>query len=274
VKPQRLSKALAVLVAAVLAAAFMASFAQAETPASGYSQFAGCPSPKTENAEVRSCLRTVFTGGSLKLGKKEVPITKAIELAGGTNEFGENFSFNSKGGLSLVKQKVPGGILGLTGKAAALEELGGEALQLYAQVELAGTPAFVSLEHIRLPIKVRLINPLLGSSCRIGSETSPISLNLRTGETSPPAPNMPITGMEPAYSEDPTTEILHANNGTLVDNSFAAPVASGCTLTLGSLHISLDKLVNEAWGLPAAAGSNTAVLNYNLETARSERVYP
>jgi hypothetical protein len=43
-------------------------------------------------------------------------------------------------------------------------------------------------------VKVRLENPFLGSECYVGSNSSPVVLNLTTGTTSPPAPNKPIKG--------------------------------------------------------------------------------
>ena len=47
---------------------------------------------------------------------------------------------------------------------------------------------------LQLPVKVKLSNVFLGSSCYVGSEADPIILNLTTGTTSPPAPNKPIKG--------------------------------------------------------------------------------
>ena len=82
----------------------------------------------------------------------------------------------------------------------------------------------------------------LGSSCFIG----PIALNLTTGTTSPPLPNLPITGVP--YDAD-------AGTATLVNNSFNVPGATGCGL-FGVANSS----INTELGLPAAAGKNTARL--------------
>ena len=272
--PKQLSRALGALMAVLIAAALGAPLAQAETPAPGYGQFAGCPSPKSENPGITNCLRSVITSGTFKMGNKNVPITNPIELVGGT-ELGENFSYNSKGGLLPAKQRVPGGVVGLTGLDFLLEFLSVEALELYAVTELAGTPEILSVEHVKLPIKVHLINSVLGNDCRVGSVSEPIVLDLITGTTSPPAPNEPITGKSPEPVFDPALHILHANNGTFVDNSFAAPGANGCVLNLlGFIPVSLNDVVNLASGLPSPAGSNEAVQNFNLETVASEFVYP
>jgi hypothetical protein len=249
--------------------------AHAATPAEGYGQFEGCPSPKTENSEIATCLRSEITGGHFKMGNKNVPITKPITLSGGINTFSENFDYNAKGGLSEAKQQVPGGVIGLTGLDWLVNFLNIEQLKLYAVTELAGTPVVKTAENVELPIKVRLINPVLGSKCYVGSNSTPIKLNLITGTTAPPAPNEPITGKEPEYVFEPGLEILRAFDGIFVDNSFAAPGANGCTLTLfGFIPVPLNGVVNLASGLPAAAGTNETVQNYDLEIAEAAMVYP
>jgi hypothetical protein len=260
--------------AAILALALLAPMAQAKEPAKGFTQFAGCPSHE-ENAETFFCIRSEVTGGHLNVGNKEVPITNPLVISGGLNEELANFAFNSKGGLSKVKQKVPGGVIGLTGLTWLLEFFGSEALTLYATTELAGTPSNFNFSTVTLPIKVHLENPggLLGSKCYLGSTSEPIVLNLTTGTTNPPAPNKPITGKEPTASE--TGGILFLKNGTYVDNSFSAPGVNGCQLVLfGFIPISINGLVDEVSGLPAKAGTNESVQNFNLELTLQELVYP
>lgn len=265
---------LAVLGAAVMAMALLAPAAMAKTPAAGYSQFAGCPS-KEENAAVVGCLTSTIKSGNFKMGNKNVPIEKPMTLSGGYSEVGA-FSYNSKGGLTKAKQKVPGGIIGLTGLTWLAEFLGIEALTLYATTELAGNPQPLA-EPAYLPIKVHLENTtgVLGSNCYVGSNTNPINLFLTTGTTSPPPPNTPITGKEPTPTFDEKLEILHLNNGTFVDNSFSAPGASGCVLTLfGFIPISINGLVNAQSGLPAAAGTNETKQNFDIELVAQNKVYP
>ena len=127
---------LAVLGAAILAMALMAPIASAATPKPGYSQFAGCQD-NVENPKVTGCLNMKIKSGNFKMGSKNVPIEKPFRLSGGYAETGA-FSFNSKGGMEKVKQKVPGGVIGLTGLTWLAEFLGIEALTLYATTELAG----------------------------------------------------------------------------------------------------------------------------------------
>ena len=150
-----------------------------------------------------------------------------------------------------------------------------EALTLYATTELAGNPQPLA-EPAYLPIKVHLENStgVLGSSCYVGSSASPIVLNLTTGTTAPPPPNKPITGKTPEVEFDGELEILKLNKGIFVDNSFAAPGANGCVLTLfGFIPISINGLVNSQSGLPSAAGNNETTQNFNNQITSAEMVY-
>jgi hypothetical protein len=275
-KLTRHAKLLAAVGGLIVAFAMVSPAAQAETPNPGYTQFAGCPSPFTENASIVTCVRTDITGGHFQMGNKDVPIENPLALTGGVKQgFGPLF-FNSEGGLTKVKQKVPGGVIGLTGLTWLAEFLGSDALTLYATTELAGTPIIGGLEFAVLPIKVHLENStgVLGKNCYVGSSTSPIVLNLITGTTKPPAPNKPITGKVPTISFEPTLEILKATGGVFVDNSFAAPGANGCVLTLfGFIPISINGLVNAASGLPSAAGKNETTQNFNAELVNAEFPY-
>lgn len=261
--------------AAVMAVALLVpAAANAKEPKPGYTQFAACPSPE-ENPNSGFCINSTITGGNFKMGSKNVPIENPITLKGGIDVETGEFIYNSKGGLSKTKQKVPGGVIGLTGLTWLLEFFGIEALTLYATTELAGTPGNPLEEPFTLPIKVHLETPsgVLGKNCYVGSTSNPIKLNLITKTTSPPPPNKPITGKEPTQEQTPLG-VLKLNNGEYVDNSFAAPGASGCVLTLfGFIPISINGLVNAQSGLPSPAGTNETRQKYNAEGAFSFLVY-
>jgi hypothetical protein len=250
---------LGALVAAVaLVAVVAAPAATAAAPAPPYSQFKGCPN----EAKVGGCFRSVVKGGTFKMGSKEVPIEKPFELRGGLPVGFGPLYYNSEGGLEVVKQKVPGGVVGLTGLTWLLELLGSEALTLYAATELAGTPIIEGFKSVKLPIKVHLINNTLGNNCYVGSTSNPISLQLLLTNTT-------------TNTFDPVTEILTAKGGIYEDKTFSAPGASGCVLTLfGFIPISINGLVNSQSGLPAASGTNKAVQNIDAELVERELVYP
>jgi hypothetical protein len=274
---KRIGRVAGLFAALVALAAIVAGGAQAATPAPGYEQFRGCQTP-AENPKSEECIHSVIKSGHFQMGNKDVPISNPITLTGNLDEEGENFGANSEGGMQKVKQKVPGGVIGLTGLTWLLEFLGSEALTLYAVTEPVGVPQFhiTSFPNtIALPIRVHLINSVLGNNCYVGSPSNPISLHLTTGTTSPPPPNTPISGVNPEISFNGPAEIIYAKNGTFVDNSFSAPGASGCVLTLfGFIPISINGLVNSQSGLPAAAGTNETIQNIDTEFAPTRRVYP
>jgi hypothetical protein len=276
--PKRLARLLGAVAGLIVAFAMLGPVAQAAPPPAPYTQFAGCPNPFTENPKVLTCVRSEINGGHFKMGSKNVPIEKPITLTGGVEKL---FSpspllFNSEGGLSKAKQKVPGGVIGLTGLTWLAEFLGIEALTLYATTELAGTPIIAGTAFAQLPVKVHLENStgVLGKNCYVGSTTTPIVLNLTTGTTAPPPPNTPISGKTPFFEFEEATEIQKAKDGIYVDNSFAAPGASGCVLTLfGFIPISINGLVNAQSGLPSPAGTNETVQEFDAEVVSAEIAY-
>ncbi|HSK49807.1 MAG TPA: hypothetical protein VK889_04850, partial [Solirubrobacterales bacterium] len=238
----------------------------------GYERFEGCPTP-AEAPTVTSCQLSTITGGHFKMGSKTVPITNPITLSGGTNGAGEEFASSPSGGLSESPQPVPGGLIGITGLDWLVNFLNAEQLKLYAVTELAGSPKLTPFAY-ELPIKVRLVNPALGSKCYVGSNAEPILLKLSVGTTNPPPPNEPITGVQPTFKVGTPKGVGVYSNGTFVDNAFAAPGANGCTLNvLGLLPIPLNGLVNAQAGLPSPAGTNETVQNFNLEIVARKNVY-
>jgi len=270
IQSRTLARLLAVAGAAIAALALLVPLASAAEPKEGYKQFKGCPS-KAEVPVVYFCERVNITGGHFQMGSKDVPIEKPMSLIGGITD-GGNFV---GGTFAPVQQVVPGGVVGLTGLTWLLEFFGVNALSLYATTELAGVPGNAFEEPIALPVKVHLTTPsgVLGKNCYVGSTSNPIKLNLIVGTTSPPPPNKPITGVIPTPRFD-ELEIIHLENGEFVDNSFAAPGASGCVLTLfGFIPISLNSVVNSQSGLPAPAGTNETRQKFNIELTEVEHVF-
>ena len=270
------SRLLVAMAAVIAALAVLAPSASALTePKEGYKQFAGCPDA-AEAPTITTCFRAEITGGHFQMGNKDVPIENPIELSGGYNSSGTEFVPSPKGGITPVKQKVPGGVIGLTGLTWLLEFFGSEALTLYAVTEAAGLPGPPLANPLKLPIRVHLISPagLLGNNCYVGSFTEPISLNLTTGTTNPPPPNEPITGVKPKLEAGSAKGILKASGAVYVDNSFAAPGASGCVLTLfGFIPVSINGLVNTQSSLPSPAGTNETIQNTDAELVSRSFVY-
>jgi hypothetical protein len=272
--------------------------ALAKEPTGDFAVFKQCPRTTTG---VELCLYSETTGGEVKAGKQSVPINEdkkhPIILQGGITEAGtENETFvGALNGETLSKtpQKVPGGLLGLvecnkiTGEGWA-EKGARFACELIFENFLTGVNATTELAKpaseigisttnlenregtaLKLPVKVHLENPFLGSECYIGSSSQPVTLNLTTGTTSPPPPNKPISGKVGTINAKDEFEFLEISNNTLVDNAFSAPEATGCG---GIFSFLIDPVINAKLGLPSAAGNNTAIQNNFLREATAEGV--
>jgi hypothetical protein len=274
----------AMLVIAIAALAFAGSASAKLT--GEFKKFEQCP---YTNAEVRKCLYSPTIGGEVVLGSKKVPIVNEAYLQGGFSKPVEGFSkfFAAKNGITLSKagQPVPGGLAGLVN----CKEISNFLLRVSCEVtfengltglnstlELARPASEIRISEnhlaeeegvaLKLPIKVRLENPFLGSECYVGSSGSPIWWELTTGTTAPPAPNKPITGSGGELELFEEGSILQLSKAVLVDNAWAAPGANGCG---GLFSFILDPIVNSSAGLPSAAGKNTAILKNTINVASS-----
>jgi hypothetical protein len=260
------------------------------TPKGEYAVFADCP---LSNASLNACITAKTESGEFVVGNEKVPITSPITLQGGfiENEVTEVLTFvGAADGKTLSKtpQKVPGGLAGLikcNSISNLLERIACEvvfengATGVNATTELAAPASSIGLNEsnllgeegtaLTLPVKVHLENPFLGSECYVGSNANPVSLTLTTGATSPPAPNKSIHGAVGNVEVNPEGTILTLAKNSLVNNSFAAPGATGCG---GIFAFLLDPIINAKLGIPAAAGHNTAILTGTLKQAGAKRV--
>lgn len=236
-----------------LAVAPPAAAAPATTPPA---PFTYCPVGWTSptGKPLATCLASIGTGGTFRLGKTTVTLSPGTTLQGGLGVGDDGITFvpATEGmTLSAPAQSVPGGVLGI----AHLENLIPGVTDIQALVQLAGTPNFSLGQdiHITLPITVRLKNALLGPKCTIGTAANPIVLHLTTGTTTPPDGVDPVTGTPGTISS--TDGVLKFAGQTVVDNTFAVPAASNC----GALGL-LNKVVDAKSGLPAAPGKSLAKL--------------
>jgi len=251
-------------------------------PKGVFAPFADCP---LSNPAITYCIVASTTSGEFKVGKKTVPINKTITLQGGTienPETGELTFVAAENGETLSKTAlyVPGGLFGVKPpeylnkeQKERFEEMINKGLTGVTETtELAKPASAIKLNTnnlifeegvaLQLPVKIKLSNVFLGSSCYVGSESNPIILNLTTGTTSPPEPNKPIKGSAGELKIEEEGALVILSGGSLVDNAFAAPEATGCGAPFSGL---VDKLVDSVFGVPAAAGHNTAILTGKLE---------
>jgi len=254
------------------------------TPKGEYAVFAQCP---TGTPKVKTCIVARTESGEVKLGNQSVPIKNTQTLQGGLiklNTFESQFAEALNGEtLTKTSQKVPGGLLGI--KCSEIkgsgfiekelrklcEKIFEEGLaEVTATTELAAPASSVILRQLfleieegpalTLPVKVKLNNILFGSECYVGSNSTPINLELTSGTSGT------LKGKLGTIETRAGGGILEVSNNTIVDGTFEAPEAKGC-----GIGGSLDSLINSKLGLPAKTG-NTAILNNTIEEANAELV--
>ena len=260
------------------------ALAASHNPTGEYTPFAECP---LNRATINDCVYSVTGGGSFTMGSKTVPVKNPVILQGGFE--GENAGIEFYGAengdtLSKTPQPVPGGLVGVTAPTWWLKFLQnwfnglieGGATGVDATVELTGpskglTNIKLSTENLLiesgtalgLPVKFHLENLILGGSCYIGSDLKPVQLNLTTGTDGA------LNGGPGVFSSNEPFTIIRLSGAQLVNNSFAAPAASGCG---GLFSLFVDPLVNSLIGLPAGSGKNSATLEGDLEDGLAEAV--
>jgi hypothetical protein len=265
------------LVGALLAVMLVPAASASAAPTGEWAKFKDCP---LSNPNLFFCIYSVADGGSFKMGAKTVPVKNPVTLQGGVEviEQGEPKFYGAANGVTLSKtpQPVPGGLTGIVAPTwwpkfiqDWFNGLINEGFTgVNATVELAAPATSIKLNlnnllfglngtAIQLPVKIKLDNAILGSNCYIGSNSKPMVLNFTTGTTAPPPPNTPLKGSPGTFTTNETEDLLISSNNKLVDNSFAAPATSGCG---GIFSFLVDPLVSSVIGVPAAAGTNTAIL--------------
>jgi hypothetical protein len=259
-----------------LAALIPVGSASATTLNGGWAPFTRCPvdDPAMLAADGATtadlCLAAHSATGTIKLGNTSAT-TGSTDLQLGLLS-GTTFSLvaPSGGGIVADSVKIPGGLLGLMCPSniplisQLCQKASDSALNtVTATVEPAGAPSDFDLAAglgvgqpiLTMPIKIRLKNPLLASTCTIGSDSHPILLKPKN-LASP-------TGAFTLFDEDGT---LDPTNGQMLridltgtslgDDSFAVPGATGC----GGLGL-LDAAINLKTSLPSPAGKNNLTLN-------------
>jgi hypothetical protein len=279
----RLGRLGALTALAMLAALTYVSAAAAVKLNGDWAPFTRCPVDNakmlaaTGDTTVASCVVSDSPSGSITIGNSTTPTGDANLQFGLFQNNGTSVSTftvvaPSGGALVAAPAQVPGGLLGIMcpSNIPIVSSLCQQAENnnlnaVTAVVQPAGAPSNLNIPAqfqvgkpiIQLPVKVRLQNPLLGSSCYIGSGSSPIVLHPEnlTAPTFGPGELFDANG-----TPDPTNGVLQSLilNGTQGDNSFSVPGASGCG---GLLSLVVDQAIDLKLGLPSPSGKNRLVLN-------------
>ncbi|MGW5679089.1 hypothetical protein ACWEV4_29095 [Streptomyces sp. NPDC003860] len=222
-------------------------------------------------ATVATCVSSKSPGGSIKLGKITAT-TGANDLQFGVVQDTKAGTFTvvppAGGAVVGAPTEIPGGLLGLMcpGDIPVVTDicklLTDNALnRVTATVESAGAPTEFNLaagltsgkQIVKLPVRIRLQNPFLGSQCYIGSTADPVVL--RPQNTT--APTLAVQRFDGNGTPNTAGSMLRfaLTGNNQGDSTFAVPKATGCGL-LGVLNGAIDLKT----GLPSPAGNNSLTL--------------
>jgi len=260
----------------LLSAPFVAAPAMAAvgypTPGGIYAPFTNCPlrNPVMRGSvggSATGCIASVNTSGAFTINGIPTPITHPVIVQFGVwdppNAQGNQFS----GGvlpppdgrwLTDSPEQIPGGLpllLLCPGSTPGVQQLCKKATtsgqtEVAALVESAGPITDFFLTTFTQPVKIHLINPLLGGNCYIGSDDDPIVLNptIVSG-------NLAFVP-DPDPVRFPNVAVLEVLDAVATDDTFSVPAATGC----GPQGVA-DDPINTLLGLPSPSGNNHLVLN-------------
>ncbi|GAB3437080.1 hypothetical protein [Actinophytocola sediminis] len=250
--------------------------ASAESLAGEWAPYGDCPVDAPAmlaadgSAVVATCLAGTAPNGTIKLGNDSMPVGAVNFSFGVLNQRGTyTLAVPANGGLTGDPVTVPGGMLGLMcpSDIPVISDICDAVVDsplntVTATIETAGTPRDFDLSAattvgrpiMTMPVKIRLRNPLLRSSCYIGSNSNPILL--KVANTVAPAAAFSRFDADGTPSATGEMSALTTSGGALNDSTFAVPAAKGCDF-VGLI----DSVLNSRQGLPAASGTNNLTLN-------------
>jgi hypothetical protein len=223
-------------------------------------------------------------------GKVTIHFVKPVFLQIGIGEdAAEDHVVAARNGETITKEAEPAPSLteGLDAEVLPAQEkeryekyiAKGGSTKVTETIELARPASEIALslhnligEHgqaFSFPVMIHISNKFLGKRCYDGTTAAPIVVPYTTGTTSPPAPNVPISGRLGNLSEEKelAVEVTRTKNTVIVNNEYAAPGVSGCGIDGGA-----DAALNAGLGLPSPAGTNTTELRGALWLVTTEEL--
>lgn len=244
-----------------------------------FGTFAECP---LGDVDLSACVWAQSSSGSeFQAGNVTVHLTRPITLQGGFEErFGEvTFVGAEYGYNTLAKVAEPGPDLDEIMEPSLLSASERETYEkdtekpVTATIELAGPASSITLNEgnllqesnetaLGLPVQVKLSNPFLGKTCYVGSNLDPINISLVTGQSGE------LDGKTGRLEGKAGGLIIQISDDSIVNNTYAAPAASGCGKSPGAA----DAALNAKLGLPSPEGHNKAIIDGTLRQASAEVV--
>ena len=253
-------------------------------PGGIYTGFTNCPVKNSlmhESDVFSACVLGNATSGTITLGTISTAVTESVNVQFGFYESSSQpyyadvlpppAGFSAQ--LVTKPDLIPESLTTALGCATATnatvlkicqtaQSRGGVYNQVYALAESDGSITNFNLLTWTQPVMFHLVNPLLGSTCSIGTLSDPIVLNVSLSVGS--GGGLTITN-DPNPALHPDTGVLTITGATAGDNTFSAPAVTGCGPG-GVGNIAVNQALDASSGLPAASG-NSLTLNGTFEVA-------
>jgi hypothetical protein len=260
-----------------------------------YKPFTNCPIAvnnalmnESVGGDAVGCIAGQIQGGSVKIGNITTPVTEPVNVQFGVwDPQNATFGGDNPGGIeqfvggilpppaglpAMVATKpdlIPQSLttaLGCPSSSAVVENICQQAAanpadnQVSALAQEAGQLTTFGVFSWTQRIKFKLVNPLLGNNCYIGSDNNPIVLN---PQVSLGPGGQFLFEQDPNPTVHPNTAVLALEGAVAADNTFSAPGVTGCGPG-GSDNIAVDQALDAGTGLPAASGTNNFTFTGNL----------
>ena len=253
-----------------------------------YAPFINCPlnnpmmheAMDTNGGGFAACTAGLATGGSIKIGNITTSVVENVDVQfgfvippGDVNFYPATAVPPLAGTAAILSTKpdpIPESLttaLGCPSSNATVEKLCQQAQanpsdnKVSALAQEAGQISNFALLSWTQPVKFRLVNPLLGTHCYIGSDENPVvvnpSLSIGPGGSLQEA-------TDPAPTVHPDTFVLELIGAVASDNTFSAPGVTGCGPG-GLANVAVDDALDASSGLPAASGANSLTLTGNFD---------
>jgi hypothetical protein len=255
-------------------------------PGGIYTGFTNCPVKNpimSQSNSFTACTLGLATSGSIKIGNIVTPVTEPVNVQFGFYENTQQTYYADAvpplAGTSAVLTTKPDLIpqsltteLGCPSSNATVQTIcqeaaarGGAYNQVYALAEEAGPITNFNLLSWTQPVMFKLINPLLGSNCTIGTLGNPVMLNpqLSVG----PGGQLTLTN-DPNPARNPDTFVLAITEATAGDSTFSAPGVTNCGPG-GVANLDVGAALDAGAGLPVASG-NSLALDGSFQVAATE----
>ncbi|MBO0884676.1 MAG: hypothetical protein J2P17_30955, partial [Mycobacterium sp.] len=281
--------AIAALATPALASTSATTSAGYPPPKGMYKHFTNCPLKNEYMHEAMAngfaaCVWGHAPSGSITIGNITTPVTEPVTVQFGFNNpppTGAPFSsfpaYPPLAGFpAITKTKpdlIPESLSAELGCATAtnativsmcqtIAAKGGVYDQVYALAQNASQISDFALFSWTQPMKFKLINPLLGPNCYIGTDSTPVVLHpqLSIG----PGGEL-FLQLDPDQTDHPGDGVIGISGAIASDTTFSAPGVLGCGPG-GQDSAVVDEALDAAAGLPAASG-NSLTLNGEFDIA-------